>query len=307
MASNSSTDQFSMFPGYPGCPRSVAPSEPSGSPFPWRPPWDSGHTQSLRGASATADACPRAGHKKKTGRVMQKKGLGTRFCINKKNQQSCISNHYCRCFVCLFFHFWSTKMDGTKNNSGSNHVYSNVNVSLQKTQLLLIGGIKCFFIWGNSTMQAGMDKQKNTSSDPNHDISRCIFGHIFYIFGQFIWHIFWHSIWHIFWHPISYVLAFYLALYLAYILTFYLAFYLTYSLTWYLAYILTFYLTYSDILSGIQTDIYSDMVSGISYDIVSGILSDKYSHIQSGILSDINSVILSDICSGILSGILLGI
>ena len=62
------------------------------------------------------------------------------------------------------------------------------------------------------------------SSDPHHDISRCIFGHIFHIFGQFIWHIFWHyiwhSIWHNFWHGIRY-------LYLAYILTLYLAFYLT--------------------------------------------------------------------------------
>ena len=29
-------------------------------------------------------------------------------------------------------------------------------------------------------------KKYFTSCDPHHDISRCIFGHIFYIFGQFI-------------------------------------------------------------------------------------------------------------------------
>ena len=108
-------------------------------------------------------------------------------------------------------------------------------------------------------------KKSFTSCNPHHDISRRIFGHIFDIFGQFIWHIFWHSIWNIFWHPIWHMFwhciwqfiwhIFWHSIWHSFwhsishsiwhsIWHFCLAFYLTYILTFYLEYILTSCLTY---------------------------------------------------------------
>ena len=62
-----------------------------------------------------------------------------------------------------------------------------------------------------------------TSSDPHHDISRCIFGHIF-LYIRTIY--------------LTYILTFYLAYILAFYLTFYLAFFLA---LFHLAFYLSFY------------------------------------------------------------------
>ena len=84
-----------------------------------------------------------------------------------------------------------------------------------------------------------------TSCDPHHDISRCIFVHIFYIFSDNLSDRYSDILSaYILASYLTYVLAFCLAVYLTYILTFYLAFYLTYVLTCYLAFYLTYILTF---------------------------------------------------------------
>ena len=100
--------------------------------------------------------------------------------------------------------------------------------------------------------------------------SRCIFGHIFYIFRQFIWH----SIWHIFSHPI-------------------------WHMSWHCLWQSICHIFWHSIRHSVWHSILSDICPGMVY----GSLSDIYSCILSDINSDILSGILSDIYSGILSEI----